>query len=277
MLGLDAPAFGRGEPLGWDLERGEIVQGLRDAPETFLEPDAEWPEGGARGLGAYGVQRLGEQTGALARCGGAEGRDESQALLRAQTVAFGGVLECLLLLVGQGAKRVGDRRSDLTVVELLLERRRQTLRQDPTPGDPVGPMAGPSRHRALALAVLRDEGVDHAGLVHGCYAARGRVGAQEEELALERGRGLLDDDRDLATPRRDPVREALEAVHDLEGAVRLRRHPQWHLGEDGCALRRRRRARAQRGQTRAQALHVEPAHLRYAVELRDLGTHGRRW
>lgn len=130
MLGLEAPAFGRGESLGWDLERGQIVQGLRYAAETFLEPDAEGPQGRARRVGAYGAEWLREQPGALARGGGAKGRNEAQALLCAQTVAFRGVLERLLLLVGQGTKRVGDRGSDLTVVELALQRRRQTLRQD---------------------------------------------------------------------------------------------------------------------------------------------------
>jgi hypothetical protein len=94
---------------------------------------------------------------------------------------------------------------------------------------------------------------------------------------LERGRGLLDKDGDLTMARPHPVRQALEAVHDFEGAVLPGRDPQRYLGEDGCALRRRRRARAQRGQTRAQALHVEPAHLRHAVGLVHLGTHGRRW
>lgn len=130
VLGLEAPAFGRGESLGWDLERGQIVQGLRDAAETLLEPDAEGSESGARWIGAYSAERLSEQPGALARCSGAEGRDESQALLRTQTVALHGVLERLLLLVGQGTQCVGDRGADLAVVELALERRRQTLRQD---------------------------------------------------------------------------------------------------------------------------------------------------
>ena len=130
MLGLEAPAFGRGESLGWDLERGQIVKGLRYAAETFLEPGAEGPEGGARRVGAYGVEWLSEQPGALARGGGTEGRDEGQALLRAQTVALSGSLERLLLFVRQSAKRVGDRGADLAVVELALERRRQTPHQE---------------------------------------------------------------------------------------------------------------------------------------------------
>lgn len=130
MLAFEAPAFGRGESLGWDLERGQIVQGLAYAAETFLESDAEGPEGGARRVGAYAVEWLSEQPGALARCGGTEGRDEGQALLRAQTVALCGSLKRLLLLVRQSAKRVGDRGADLAVVELALEDRCQTLRQE---------------------------------------------------------------------------------------------------------------------------------------------------
>jgi hypothetical protein len=130
VLAFEAPAFGWGESLGWDLERRQIVQGLRYAAETLLEPDAEGPQGGARWVGAYGLEWLSEQRGALARCGGAEGRDEGQALLRAQSIAFRGVLQRLLLSGGQGAKRVGDRGADLAVVELALEDRCQTLRQD---------------------------------------------------------------------------------------------------------------------------------------------------
>jgi hypothetical protein len=130
VLAFEASAFGRGESLGWDLERGQIVQGLRYAAETFLEPDAEGPQGRARRVGAYGAEWLREQPGALARGGGAKGRDEGQALLCAQTVALCGSLERLLLLVGQGTKRVGDRGADLAVVELALEDRCQTLRQD---------------------------------------------------------------------------------------------------------------------------------------------------
>jgi len=129
VLTFESSAFGRGEPLGWDLERGQIVQGLGYAVETFLEPDAEGPKGGARQVGAYGLEWMSEQRGALARGGGAEGRDEGHALLRAQAVTFRGVLERLLLFGGQGTKRVGDRRPDLSVVELALERTRQTLGQ----------------------------------------------------------------------------------------------------------------------------------------------------
>jgi len=130
------------------------------------------------------------------------------------------------------------------VVELALERRRQTLRQDAPSRDPGGPAADSPRHRLLAQVVLRDERVDHARFVHGRRAARGRVGTQEQQFPLERGRGLLDEDGDLTMARRHPVREALEAVHDFEGAVLSRRYPQRHLGEDGCGLRGRCCARA---------------------------------
>lgn len=130
LLGLEAPAFGRGEPLEWDLERGQIMQGLRDAAQTFLESDAEGPEGGASWVGAYALEWMSEQRGAFARCGGAQGRDQRQALLRAQAIAFRGLLQRLLLCWRQGTKRVGDREPDLSVLELALERRRQTLRQD---------------------------------------------------------------------------------------------------------------------------------------------------
>jgi len=92
VLAFESPAFGRGQPLGWDLERGQIVQGLGDAAETFLEPDAEGPQGRARRVGAYGLEGMSEQRGALTRGGGAEGRDEGQALLGAQPIAFRGVL-----------------------------------------------------------------------------------------------------------------------------------------------------------------------------------------
>jgi hypothetical protein len=130
VLAFEAPAFGRGESLGWDLEPGQIVQGLAYAAETFLESDTEGPEGGARWVGAYGLEWLSEQRGALARGGGAEGRDEGQALLRAQTVALCGVLERLLLFGGQGTKRVGDAGADLAAVELALQRRCQAPHQE---------------------------------------------------------------------------------------------------------------------------------------------------
>jgi hypothetical protein len=130
VLAFEAPAFGRGESLGWDLERGQIVQGLAYAAETFLESNAERPEGGARRVGAYAAERLHEQPGALARGGGAKGRDEGQALLCAQTIAFRGLLERLLLFVRQSAKRVGDRGADLAVVELALQRRCQAPHQE---------------------------------------------------------------------------------------------------------------------------------------------------
>ncbi len=92
VLAFESPAFGRGKTLGWDLERGQVVQGLGYAAETFLDPDAERPQGGARWVGAYGLEWMSEQPRALARGGGAEGRDKGQALLGAQTIAFPGVL-----------------------------------------------------------------------------------------------------------------------------------------------------------------------------------------
>ena len=133
VLSLEAPAFGRGESLGWDLERGQLEQGVVYAAETFLEPDAEGAEGGARWVRAYAAEWLSEQPGALARCGGAEGRDEGQVLLCRETVAFRGALKRLLLCRRQSTKRVGDRRFDLAVVELALQRRREASRQDESP------------------------------------------------------------------------------------------------------------------------------------------------
>jgi hypothetical protein len=219
VLGLEPPAFGRGEPLGGDLERGQIEQGLPDAAETFFEPDAERAEGGARWVGAHAEVWLSEQPGALARCGTAEARDQGQSLLGAEVLSLGGALERLLLFVGQATKRVGDRGSDLAAVELALERGEKTPPQHEPSRDPARPAANPPRHGLLALVVLRDERVDHAGLVHGGATARRRVGAQEQQLAVDRGKRLLDDDGDLAMAGRHPVREPLEAVQDLEGAV----------------------------------------------------------
>jgi hypothetical protein len=60
VLAFDAPAFGGREALGWDLERGQIVQGLAYAAETFLESDAQGPQGGARWVGAHGLEWMSE-------------------------------------------------------------------------------------------------------------------------------------------------------------------------------------------------------------------------
>ncbi|MCU0294243.1 MAG: hypothetical protein MUF10_20040 [Thermoanaerobaculaceae bacterium] len=248
VLGLESPAFGVGESHGGDLEGAEVEQGLLGPTERLFEPGAQRPDGGA-GL------RLGSDH--------AEGSREQRR-----------ALERLLLVLRQPAQRVGQRRPQLSAVDLALERRRQTLGEQEPVRHPTLPAPGSARHGNVAQLVIVDERVDGARLVHDREASRGSIRAQQEQLLIHRGRGLLDQHRQLAVSGTHPVREPLEAVQDLERAVVSWGHAQGHLGQQGCALSRWRRAPAQRGQVGAQALHVDPADLRKAAAF-GCGAHDR--
>jgi hypothetical protein len=252
VLGLEAAALGRGEAFAGDGEGGQVEQGLVRSSEPLFEPCAQRGESWRfAGIGAHRAQRLCQQGGALGLRGHAEGGEQGEGLLGGQAAPLRRTQDGLLLRSSQRAQRVGEGGAELVVIDLVAQGGRELAGEDETARHPAWPAAGGLPHLRLGLPVLPDEGVHHARLVHGGQAAGRCVGAEEQDLLLHRGGGLLDDGGDLGMPRAHPLREALEAVEDLERAVVSARHAQRHLPQHGRRLCRRRRARAQGSQARA--------------------------
>ena len=261
MLGFEATPLGIREAGGRQIEAVEVEERLTDALEALLDPCGEGAEGrGPIGLRADGGEGVVQKSAALALgAGRAPGGDESQRLALFEVMADHDIEQCPLGIVAEGAHGIGECRSDLPLVELLLGGTHQAGREGVTPHGPGLATAEQTSDGGERETVVADERIDHPRLVHGREGPRWRVGAQQQGLALGRGSSVLDDGGDLGCTRADPASEPLETVDDLEGPVVLWNDPQWKLGE-GLVRRGPRDAGAKRRPARAQALDGQAEH-----------------
>lgn len=140
-----------------------------------------------------------------------------------------GVKEGFLLLIGQGADGVGKRGTDASLVEPVLCRGSEPGGEGMPASDPRLAASEQVRGRGEGEAIVADERIDDARLVHRRESARWGVGAENQSLVLRGGAGVLDDHGDVSRTRSGPASQPLEAIDDLEGAVFLRDDPQRQL------------------------------------------------
>ena len=204
MLGFEAAPLGIREAGGRKLEAIEIEKRLTDALEALLEPCGEGAEGrGPIGLRADGGEGVVQKSAALALgAGRAPGGDESQRLALFEVMADHDIEQCPLGIVAESAQGIGECRSDLPLVELLLGGTTQAGREGVTPHGPRLATAEETGDGGERETVIADERIDHPRLVHGREGPRWRVGAQQQGLALGRGSSVLDDGGDLGRPER---------------------------------------------------------------------------
>jgi hypothetical protein len=242
--GEETPAAGRQDPP-FGVGKGRIERECQ-----FLEARLEGVEAGGdlfravsewRGVLVRGQRRGGagipEQ--GLLRGGvrsDAERPEEGLGLPGGEAMARDGVGELLLLAGRKCAQGEGHGESDATLIEGQGERRGELLRKDESALH-EGPLAveelRDGRGRQAVFLIQRG---DDPCLVHGARRPPRRVGLEEAGLAGG-PRDLLHHDRDLEEPFGLPLREALEAVEDGEGAVGLEGRSQRQRGERTLAVR----------------------------------------
>jgi hypothetical protein len=168
-----------------------------------------------RSRGPDEIERRGQERATIRLVSDAIRLDEPERLGRLQAVAFDGPEDRVLVLVGQAAEVVRERRTDRSSSELVVGERRQSCGQREAAGGPVLAVAeqpgdAPRRH-----AVVFDERADDPGLVESRYGARGRIGLEEQPFLLDRRRRGLDEDSNDVVALLAPAREALESVQDF--------------------------------------------------------------
>ena len=224
MLGFETAPLGVGEARGRQREGGEVEQCLLQAGEALLEACREGAEGRkALGLWPDGGEGVADEGGALTLgVGRAPGGGEGHRLALLEAMAECRVQQSLLVLVGQGTEGVGERGTDASFVESVLGGGSESGGKGVAASDPGLAASEQASGRGEGEAVVADERVDDARLVHRREGARWSVGAQHQRLALEGGQRVLDDHGDVSRARGGPASQPLETIDDLEGAVLLR-------------------------------------------------------
>jgi len=233
VLGLEAPPLGGSEAQLRQREAREGVERLADRLQRAGEPRRERTE--RRGPPALGPQELEGTPEHLGPLRGGPGRpkgaDQGDPLVALEAVLLDGLYDGELRIGLEARERVGERDAERSVVHAPLERRREPLREQETPRDPLELLAEHRGDRLRPRAVLAPHGRHDPRLVHGGDGPARRVGAEQHVHSLDARARPLDDggDRELAV-RSGPA-HALEPVDHLEGAVADGRDPDRHLRE----------------------------------------------
>ena len=165
-------------------------------------------------------------------------------------MAFGRAQDDALIVLGEGTQGIGARGAEGALVGFGLRFGREPCGQGITAYGPGLATAEEPRGGGEAQAVLVDEGMDDTGFIHRRGGTRGSIGAQEQELELRDSTGMFDHGGHELVPLVAPALEALEAIDDLEGAVRA--------ASDADRQLRLIFNRARRGSMAAQRLEAEP-------------------
>jgi len=263
LAGFQDPPVGIGE--AGEGEGQQLPERALGVIEAGLELAGRRPEGrdGRGGGRGHGAARITQQRLARGRVGGdAPGGEEGLCLARAQRVARKGVGQPRLLRARDRREAVRGGRRQPAVIDVLGHHRREPTAEGQAAVDPAAPAAeqlGDLRRRELVLVGQR---ADHARLVHRTERAARGVGLEEPGLAHDAGGGL-DDDRHVRMAVARPVRQALEPVEHLVGAIAGRGDAQRQRGEHARGVGARAAQRRQRG-GELRDRHVEH------------GAHGRR-
>jgi hypothetical protein len=263
LAGFQDPPVGVGE--AGEVEGQQLRERALGLIEAGLELAGRRPEGrDGRIVGrGHRTTRIAQQRlarGALV--GDAPGLEKRVRLARAQTVAQEGLGEARLLRPRERGKAEGGGRRESAGLDVPRDDGREPAAEREAAVDPAAPAAEQLGDLRQCELVLVGQGAHHARLVHGAHRAARRIGREQPRFAHDAG-GILDDDRHLRVAVARPVRQALEAIEHLVGAVAVRGDAQRQRGEPARGIRVRAAQRRQRGR-----------------ELRDRqlehGAHGRR-
>jgi hypothetical protein len=176
----------------------------------------------------------------------APGLEERVPLPRAQPVAQEGVGQARLLGAWERCEVVGGGRREAAGIDVRDDGRGEPTAKGEAAVDPAAPAAeqlGDLRRREPVLVGQRAQ---HARLVHRTERAARSVGLQQPGLAHDAG-GVLDNDRHVRLAVARPVRQALEAIEHLVGAVAVRGDAHRQRGERARGIGARTAQRRERG------------------------------
>lgn len=219
LTGLQDPTVGIGEA-------GEIeVQQLRERTLGVIEADLELagrrPEGrdGRVLRRGHGAARIAHERLARGRAVGDAPRFEKRlCLARAQAVTQESLGQAWLLGAREPGETVRGGRGEPAVIDVPGHDGREPTAERESAVDPAAPAAeqlGDLRGRELVVVGQR---AHHARLVHRTERAARRVRLQQPRFAHDPG-GVLDDDGHVGVPVARPLRQTLESVEHLVGAV----------------------------------------------------------
>jgi len=258
VLGLETAALCRLETVVRDVERGELLDGGADARKAVFELRRTRRQRCALLRRSHDVPRVVEERRSL-RLGTGDTPCGDQGIclpmVEAMSLACSGEGE--LIHWRQRTQGVGERQPELVSLHLHLKLGRQSRDEGVSPRNPAQTPPEQPGDRLGRQAVLTDERVDDARLVHRGEGPGRRVRAQHQTLELDRTRRRLDDDRYIGASLLLPASQALEAIDDFVGVVRARDHAQRHRCE---VLGRLGRRAAQHGKRRAQRADRDREH-----------------
>jgi hypothetical protein len=217
------PARLTGREVVGDGEGAEVDEPVFDTVEPSLELD------GSRGADPRGLrirsddaQGIAEDLAPVDLIGDAESTDEGERFVAAKVVLVDRREERILVLRRECGEREGERGSEGSSCEALVDEIGAAEVDRETSHDPARLLAEETRGGPLREAILANERGHDPRLVEDRDRARRSVGGEEEPLVFGDARRLLDDDGDLATAVLTPARQALESVDQLE-AIALER------------------------------------------------------
>jgi len=253
-----ALAFGK----AGKFELGQGVELALEEVETGFDLARGGTEGrGVGGDGIAGAARVAQERFASRRVGDAPGGEERLGLARAQGVRLDGVGEAALLGGAEGAESDRGARGQASGVEARGRFGRELGAEDEATLHPAASMAEELAERVGRKLVLVYQRAGDARFVHGAGGLARGVGFEDAGLDGDAG-GVLDDDRDVGKALGGPGVEALEAVEDLEGAVRDGRDADRQRGERGAGVGARAAQGGVRGAQRADGKFADEAHGR---------------
>lgn len=253
-----APPTGVQHPTVGIGEAGEIeAQQLHERPLGVIEAGlellgrrAERRDGGlvGRGQRAAGIAQQCVSRRGVAR--DAPGLEQRGRLPRTEAVSRDRVGQPGLVGPRHGGEGVRRRRRDPAVIHGSGDAGRQPAAEDEAAIDPPPAAAEQLGNLCRRELIVVGERPDDTGLVHGTDRAPRAVRVEQPRFAHDAG-GVLDDDRDVRVPVARPLRQALEPVEDVVGAIIIRgdAHREWREPAGGIGARA-----AQRCQRGSEAL-----------------------
>ncbi len=134
-------------------------------------------------------------------------------------MAFGGVQQGALIILGQGAQGVRECRTDSSPIDALLHLSRKSCGEGITTGGPGLATTEQMCGGCESQPVIVNEGRYDARFIHGGSRARRCIGTEKQRFVLRRGTSSFDHGRSERVPVLNPARQALEAVNDFERTV----------------------------------------------------------